>query len=87
MKIDPIQSVADELEILRILATLAQSVDDRDEARYCACLADEVMVPAPRRPQPLACHEWFNHGVRASRTLPTIWAQSCSVSAVGLRAA
>ena len=47
MKIDPIQSLADELEILRILATLAQSVDDRDEARYCACLADEVMVPTP----------------------------------------
>jgi len=45
MKIDPIQSVADELEILRILATLAQSVDDRDEARYRACLADEVMLP------------------------------------------
>jgi len=47
MKIDPIQSVADELEILRLLATLAQSVDDRDEARYRACLADEVMIPAP----------------------------------------
>ena len=47
MTIDPIQSVADELEILRILATLAQSVDDRDEARYCACLANQVMAPAP----------------------------------------
>lgn len=47
MKNDPIQSLADELEILRLLARLAQSVDDRDEARYRACLADEVMAPAP----------------------------------------
>lgn len=37
------QQVADELEILRLLSTLAQAVDDRDEARYCACLADPVM--------------------------------------------
>jgi hypothetical protein len=41
------QRVIDELEILRLLATLAQAVDDRDEARYRACLADEVMRPAP----------------------------------------
>lgn len=45
--IDQTQRVADELEILRLLATLAQAIDDRDEARYRACLADEVMVPAP----------------------------------------
>jgi hypothetical protein len=50
MKIDPIQRVADELEILRLLATLAQAIDDRDEARYRACLADEVMGPAPGDP-------------------------------------
>lgn len=47
MMIDHTQRVADELEILRLLATLAQAVDDRDEARYRACLADEVMGPAP----------------------------------------
>ena len=47
MNTDYIQRVADELEILRLLATLAQAVDDRDEARYRACLADEVMSPAP----------------------------------------
>jgi len=41
------QRVMDELEILRLLATLAQAVDDRDEVRYRACLADEVMEPAP----------------------------------------
>ena len=41
------QRVMDELEILRLLATLAQAVDDRDEARYRACFADEVMGPAP----------------------------------------
>ena len=35
--------VIDELEILRLLATLAQAIDDQDEARYRACLADEVM--------------------------------------------
>ena len=45
--IDHAQRVADELEILRLLATLAQAVDDRDEARYRGCLADEVMGPAP----------------------------------------
>jgi SnoaL-like domain len=39
--------VMDELEILRLLATLAQAVDDQDEARYRACFADEVMGPAP----------------------------------------
>ncbi len=47
MNTDPIQRLADELAILRVLARLAQSVDDRDEARYRACLANEVMVPAP----------------------------------------
>lgn len=47
MNTDYIQRVADELEILRLLATLAQAVDDRDEARYRACLADEVTGPAP----------------------------------------
>ncbi len=47
MKIGHTQRVADELEILRLLATLAQAVDDRDEARYRACLADEVIEPAP----------------------------------------
>ena len=47
MKPDHIQRVADELEILRLMATLAQAVDDRDEARYRACLADKVLGPAP----------------------------------------
>jgi len=41
------QRVIDELEILRLLATLAQAIDDRDEARYRACLADEVMGASP----------------------------------------
>ena len=41
------QRVMDELEILRLMASLAQAVDDRDEARYRACLADEVMEQAP----------------------------------------
>jgi hypothetical protein len=41
------QRVADELEILRLLATFAQAIDDRDEARYRACLADEVMGASP----------------------------------------
>ena len=39
--------VMDELEILRLLATLAQAVDDRHEARYSACFADEVMGASP----------------------------------------
>ena len=39
--------VADELEILRLLATLAQATDDRDESRYRACFADEVAEPSP----------------------------------------
>jgi|HubBroStandDraft_1064217.scaffolds.fasta_scaffold00364_6 hypothetical protein len=43
------QRVMDELEILRLLATLAQAVDDRDEARYRACFADEVVGPSPSR--------------------------------------
>jgi hypothetical protein len=47
MNTDSIQRVTDELEILRLLATLAQAVDDRDEARYRACLADEVMGASP----------------------------------------
>jgi SnoaL-like domain len=47
MKLDHLQRVADELEILQILAKLAQAIDDRDEVRYRACLADEVMGPAP----------------------------------------
>jgi hypothetical protein len=41
------QRTMDELEILRLLATLAQAVDDRDELRYRACFADEVMGSAP----------------------------------------
>ena len=41
------QRVMDELEILRLLAALAQAVDDRDEARYRACFADEVMGASP----------------------------------------
>jgi hypothetical protein len=41
------QRVIDELEILRLLATLAQAIDDRDEGRYRACLADEVMGASP----------------------------------------
>ena len=47
MNTDYIERVANELEILRLLATLAQAVDDRDEARYRACLADEVMGASP----------------------------------------
>jgi hypothetical protein len=47
MNTDYIQRVADELEILRLLATVAQAIDDRDEARYRACLADEVMGASP----------------------------------------
>jgi hypothetical protein len=40
--------VADELEIPRLLATLAQATDDRDESRYRACFADDVMDRQPR---------------------------------------
>ena len=47
MNTDRIQRVIDELEILRLLATLAQAIDDRDEARYRACLADEVAGTSP----------------------------------------
>jgi hypothetical protein len=47
MKSVKAQRVMDELEILRLLATLAQAVDDRDEARYRACFADDVMSPPP----------------------------------------
>jgi hypothetical protein len=42
-----IQRVIDEMEILRLLANFAQAIDDRDEARYRACLADEVMGASP----------------------------------------
>ncbi len=41
------QRVTDELDILRLMASLAQAVDDRDEARYRACLANEVMSASP----------------------------------------
>ncbi len=34
---------ADELEIMRLLARLAQAVDDRDADAYRDCLADEVV--------------------------------------------
>ena len=39
----------DELEIMRLLARLAQAVDDRDADAYRDCLADEVvcLVPEP----------------------------------------
>lgn len=47
METTKIQRVVDELEILRLLATLAQAIDDRDEVRYRACLADEVMGASP----------------------------------------
>jgi hypothetical protein len=33
----------DELEIMRLLARLAQAVDDRDTGAYRGCLADEVV--------------------------------------------
>src|SRR5258706_5508048 len=33
----------DELEIMRLLARLAQAVDDRDADAYRDCLADEVV--------------------------------------------
>ena len=48
------QRVMDELEILRLLATLAQAVDDRDEARYGACFTDEVIAPSGDRDSWLA---------------------------------
>jgi len=35
----------DELEIMRLLARLAQAVDDRDADAYGNCLADEVVCP------------------------------------------
>ncbi len=35
----------DELEIMRLLARLAQAVDDRDADAYRDCLADEVLCP------------------------------------------
>ncbi len=55
METTKIQRVVDELEILRLLATLAQAIDDRDEVRYRACLADEVMGASPLwRPELLA---------------------------------
>src|ERR1700692_1602866 len=36
----------DELEIMRLLARLAQAVDDRDAEAYRDCLADEVVCLA-----------------------------------------
>src|SRR3954447_22988431 len=36
-------SADDELEIMRLLARLAQAVDDRDANAYRDCLADEVV--------------------------------------------
>ena len=35
--------IADELEIMRLLARLAQATDDRDVRAYRDCLADEVL--------------------------------------------
>jgi ketosteroid isomerase-like protein len=37
----------DELEIMRLLARLAQAVDDRDADAYRDCLADEVVCLVP----------------------------------------
>jgi hypothetical protein len=37
----------DELEIMRLLARLAQAVDDRDADAYRDCLADEVVCKVP----------------------------------------
>jgi hypothetical protein len=37
------QRVADELDILRLLAAVAQSADDRDEGAYRNCFADVVL--------------------------------------------
>jgi len=36
-------SADDELEIMRLLARLAQAVDDRDADAYRDCLAEEVV--------------------------------------------
>jgi hypothetical protein len=38
-----VQRVVDELDILRLLAAVAQSADDRDEDAYRNCFADEVL--------------------------------------------
>jgi SnoaL-like domain len=46
MKPDRNPPVADEFEILRLLATLAQATDDRDESCYRACFADDVTEPS-----------------------------------------
>jgi len=46
MKTDHDSPVADEFEILRLLATLAQATDDRGESRYRACFADKVTEPS-----------------------------------------
>ena len=63
------QRVIDELEILRLLATLAQAVDDRDEARYRACLADEVMGASPSGDPnswlPVSSHEYARRSMEA----------------------
>src|SRR5258706_11947952 len=37
----------DELEIMRLLARLAQAVDDRDADAYRDCFADEVVCMVP----------------------------------------
>ena len=41
-----IQRIADELEILRLLAKFSQSVDDLNEGAYLDCLADLVSHPS-----------------------------------------
>jgi hypothetical protein len=38
-----VQRVVDELDILRLLAAVAQSADDGDEVAYRTCFADEVL--------------------------------------------
>ncbi len=46
MDVTLLRRVADELEILRLLAKVAQTVDDLDEEAYRSCFADEVLCPA-----------------------------------------
>ncbi|MEP7454099.1 nuclear transport factor 2 family protein [Phyllobacterium sp. SB3] len=41
------QTAQDELEILRLVARLAQASDDRDEATYKACLATRISSGTP----------------------------------------
>ena len=70
------QRASDELEILRLLATLAQAIDDRDEARYRACLADEVMGASPSGDPnswlAVPSHEY------ASRSIGAVSAMTCT---------